>query len=194
MLVFLTFALVIITGFYAVVTYRILRANEKVVEVMHQQVDSLTRPYICVSLFLEPDNPIFYLKISNNGKTNAEKLKLTIDKSFHQFGNESIDRDISTYTVFNKIIESFHPGEEIVISLAQSFKIFDKNADKGLLPRSFTITAEYSYCKKEVKENSIIDLEPYSMTNEPQDPNIRKLAKINESINKIADILQKNIN
>ena len=38
----LTGALVLITGFYAWATYKILKANERVVEVMHEQAEAVT--------------------------------------------------------------------------------------------------------------------------------------------------------
>lgn len=183
---YLTGALFIITAFYAWATFRILRANERVVEVMHEQAEAITRPYVSVSPILEPDNPIFYLRISNSGKTAAQKLKLTIDKSFHKFGKKSGESDLASHAAFNEVIESFQPGAEIVFSLAQSFKIFGEEADKELLPQSFTITAEYSYKDKSVKENNIIDLAPYFGANIPQDPYIRKLKDIGKSIEKVA--------
>ncbi|MEW8505505.1 MAG: hypothetical protein AB2598_02295 [Candidatus Thiodiazotropha sp.] len=55
MIDYLTGALVIITGFFAWATFRILRANEKVVEVMHEQAEAVTRPYVSVDPVLEPD-------------------------------------------------------------------------------------------------------------------------------------------
>lgn len=189
---YLTGALVLITGFYAWATFRILRANEKVVEVMHEQVEAVTRPYISVAPILEPDNPIFYLRISNTGKTSANKLKLTMDKSFHKFGEKSRERDLSTFAAFNHVIESFPPGAEITFSLAQSFKLFAEDADKEILPQSFTITAEYSFENKTVKENNIVDLKAYLGADIPQDPYIRKLKDINKAIEKVATSVSKN--
>ena len=189
---YLTGALVLITGFYAWATFRILRANEKVVEVMHEQAEAVTRPYVSVAPILEPDNPVFYLRISNTGKTAANKLKLTIDKSFHKFGEKSGGRDLATFAAFNQVIESFPPGAEITFSLAQSFKLFAEDADKEILPQSFTITAEYSYGNKTVKENSIIDLKAYLGADIPQDPYIRKLKDISKAIEKVATNVSKN--
>lgn len=188
---YLTGALVIITGFYAWATFRILRANEKVVEVMHEQAEAVTRPYVSVAPVLEPDNPIFYLRISNAGKTSANNLKLTIDKSFHKFGEKSGESDLASFAAFNQVIESFPPGAEIVFSLAQSFKLFGEDADKDLLPHSFTITAEYSYENKTVVENNIIDLKAYYGANIPQDPYVRKLKDISKALEKVADNVQK---
>jgi len=188
---YLTGILVLITGFYAWATFRILRANEKVVEVMHEQAEAVTRPYISVAPILEPDNPIFYLRISNSGKTAANKLKLTIDKSFYKFGEKSGERDLATFAAFNQVIESFPPGAEITFSLAQSFVLFAEDADKEILPQSFTITAEYSYGEKTVKEDNIIDLKAYLGADIPQDPYIRKLKDISKAIDKVANNVAK---
>ena len=188
---YLTGALVLITAFYAWATFRILRANEKVVEVMHEQAEAVTRPYVSVAPILEPDNPIFYLRISNTGKTAANKLKLSIDKSFHKFGEKSGEKDLATFSAFNNVIESFPPGAEITFSLAQSFKLFAEDADKEILPQHFTITAEYSYADKTVKEDSIIDLKAYFGSDIPQDPYIRKLKDISKAIEKVATNVSK---
>jgi hypothetical protein len=187
----LTVALVGITGFYAWATYRILQANESVVEVMHQQSEAVTRPYVCVSPFLEPDNPIFYLRVSNTGKTAALKLRLTIDKSYFKFGEKAGEKDLATYPAFNQIIDAFPPGAEIVFSLAQSFKIFAEGADREILPTSFIVTAEYSYGNKIVKEDNIIDLRPYFKASTPQDAYVRKLKDISNALDKVAQNTKK---
>lgn len=184
---YLTGVLVIITAFYAWATFRILRANEKVVEVMHEQAEAVTRPYISVAPVLEPDNPVFYLRITNTGKTAANKLKLTIDKSFHKFGEKSSEANLASFAAFNNVIESFHPGAEIVFSLVQSFKLFGQESDKGILPQSFTIMSEYSFGNKTVKENNIIDLKAYYGANIPQDAYVRKLKDISKAIEKVAE-------
>ena len=87
----LTGLLVLITGFYAWATYKILRANESVVEVARQEAENISRPYINISTFTIPDNPIIFLVIENTGKTLANNLKLQIDKDFYQFGEKKDD-------------------------------------------------------------------------------------------------------
>lgn len=193
MIEILTGVLVFITAFYAWSTFRILRANEKVVEVMHEQAEAVSRPYVTVTLALEPDNPIFYLRITNIGKTNANNLKLSIDKSFHKFGEKAGEADLASFAAFNNIIESFPPGSEIVFSLAQSFRLFREDADQEILPQSFTITAEYSYENKTVKEKNIIDLRAYFGANVLQDPYVRKLKDISKAIEKVATNVEKKL-
>jgi hypothetical protein len=187
----LTGALVLITGFYAWATYKILKANERVVEVMHEQAEAVTRPYVTVSAVLEPDNPIFYLRISNVGKTAANDLSLSLDRPFYPFGEKKEGNNLAERFVFKNIITSFPAGSEIVFSLAQSFVIFGENADSGIVPSSFIVTAEYSYAGKRVKESNPIDLRPYLGASIPQDAYVRKLKAITEAIEKVANELKK---
>ena len=187
----LTGALVLITGFYAWATYKILKANERVVEVMHEQAEAVTRPYVAASALLEPDNPIFYLRIANTGKTAATDLKLSLDKPFYRFAEKNEEKNLADYAAFKDTITSFPPGAEIVFSLAQSFVIFADNVDSNVTPSCFTITAEYSFGGKRVKETNIIDLRPYLGASIPQDAYIRKLKAINESIQGVANQIGK---
>ena len=187
----LTGSLVLITGFYAWATYKILKANERVVEVMHEQAEAVTRPYLTVSAVLESANPIFYLRISNVGKTAANDLKLSLDRPFYPFGKKKEDHNLAERFVFKNLITSFPAGSEIVFSLAQSFVIFGENADSGVVPSSFVVTAEYSYAGKRVKESNPIDLRPYLGASIPQDAYVRKLKAIIEAIEKVANELKK---
>src|SRR5688572_86022 len=125
----LTGALVVITAFYAWATFKILRVNERVLEVMREQTVASTRPYVVVAPVLELDNPIFYLRISNSGRTAAKNLRLTLDKSFFKFGEKSSDHDLANFTAFKQPIDSFPPGAEITFSLAQGFKVFGGNTE-----------------------------------------------------------------
>jgi len=187
----LTTILVIITGFYAWSTYRILKANERVVEVMNDQAEAITRPYISVTSFLEPDNPIFYLRITNTGKTPANNLKLSLDRPIYIFGQNKEENNLASYPAFNQTIASFHPGTEIVFHLAPSFTIFGEKTNENVLPKSFTVLAEYSYGNKTVKENNIIDIQAYFNSNMPHNPYVRKLKDLTEAVNKISNSLKK---
>jgi len=182
---FLTALLVVITGFYAWVTYRILKANELVVEAMRDQSESTYRPYVTVSPFLEPDNPIFYLRIANLGKTAAIGLRLELDRSFFKFGERSDNNDLASFAAFNHPIDSLPPDSEIVFGLAQGFVIFAENADPTTCPTTFTVTASYKFGSRQVEERQVIDLKPYLHADVPQDPVIRKLKAINDSIGKL---------
>ncbi len=83
MIEFLTAALVFITAFYAYLTHRIAKANRQVVQVMREQSEALTRPYVTVAAVAQPGSPALYLRISNTGKTAAEQLRLELDRDFY---------------------------------------------------------------------------------------------------------------
>jgi hypothetical protein len=183
----LTAALVIITAFYAWATFRILRANEGVVEVMQLQAEAMTRPYITAGAFLEPDNPIFYLRITNTGRTAAHDLQLNLDKSFYRYERD----DLASTPAFTQKIESFPAGATLEFALAQGFVIFGEGADRSKMPTVFTVTAQYSYAGKSVKEANVVDLRPYLNTQIPHNAYVRKLDQIGESLKKIADHLTK---
>lgn len=190
MVEFLTALLVIITAFYAWVTYRILKANESVVDAMREQSEAVLRPYVTVTPFLEPDNPIFYLRIANLGKTAATNLRLRIDRSFFKFGERSERNDLASFAAFNQTIDSLPPGSEIVFSLAQSFVVFADGADSSTCPTNFAITATYGFGSKQVEESHVVDLRPYLHADVPQDPIVRKLRAIKDSIDKLAGVVK----
>ena len=192
MIEILTATLVVITAFYAWATYRILNANEKVVQVMQEQSEAMTRPYVSVSTTLEADNPIFYLSIVNNGRTAARNLRLILDKPFHQFGEPSKDRDIGTFAAFNEPIDTFPPGASMIFSLAQGFVVLAKDADESILPKRFTVTTEYEHgMDKTVREEHVIDLRPYRNADIPQVAMIRKLGDMIKALEKIATSVKK---
>ncbi|WP_127347515.1 hypothetical protein [Pseudidiomarina mangrovi] len=154
---------------------------------MQEQSEAISRPYILVSPKLEADNPTFYLKIYNSGRTAASNLRLTIDRSFYQFGENNPNRNLAIYSAFTQPITAFAPSSEITFSLAQGFVIFGKNADESILPKTFTVVAEYEYgLNRSVKESHIIDLRPYVDANLPQEALIRKMKDLIKAVEKVA--------
>ena len=182
----LTGVLVVITGFYAWVTLKILRANERVVAAMQEQAVALSRPYVGAAPFLEFDNPIFYLRIKNSGRSAAFNLRLKLDKSFQKFGEPGKSRDLSSFIAFNEPIQAFAPDAEIIFSLAQSFKVFGAENEGESMPKVFTITAEYEFGDQKVSEVNVVDLRPYLNADVPQEAYVRKLEGINQSLKTIA--------
>jgi hypothetical protein len=153
---------------------------------MSEQSEAITRPYISVGICLEADNPIFYLRISNTGKTGATNLRLKIDRSFFKFGEAAESSDISKYNAFNQEIDSFPPNSEMIFSLAQGFVVFADDADNSKTPKCFTVTATYSYSNRTITEETRIDLRPYLNADVPQDATVRKLKEISKSLEKIS--------
>lgn len=159
MIEFLTAALVVITTVYACLTHRISKANQQVVQVMREQSDALNRPYVIVAAVTEPGSPNLYLRISNSGKTAAEKLRLKLDRDFYMWADKSLN--LSGQHIFRHEIASFAPGAVLTFGLIQSFKLFGKDSDHKVTPLVFKVQATYRYLGNSVEEETIIDLQQF---------------------------------
>jgi len=184
---FLTFALVVVTGFYVFFTYRILGANQRLVTLMQDQLESGLRPYIVISTFVTPGNPMICLKISNTGRMTAENLELRWDKDFYQYGQKEDKYNLRKAYAFQNVIETFVPGAELLFYLGMGFQIFADDTDPKLTPSRFTIKATYSYSGKEVAEQTTIDLEAYRKTSlPPEDALVSQLKEIAKALDRIS--------
>ena len=182
----LTALLVLITGFYAWVTFRILEENERVVEVMRQQSESLVRPYVTVTPFIERNSPAFILSVKNTGKMPAVKLRLKLDKDFYSFGDKN--RNIAEFPAFLNIIDSFAPNEELLFSLDMGTHLFTE--EEYMNPKQFTVTAVYSFGEIQVEEEHAIDLRSYWRANIPSDVYEKRLGDIQKEISKLTDVIK----
>ena len=180
------FLLVIITAVYVLVTYRILKANQRMVKVAAEQSLALTRPYITVSPYLAPGLPLFVLRIKNTGHTSAENLRLTMDRSFFRFGRRQPDEDLSQLSAFREPIVSFAPQAELLFDLAQSFVVFADNADREVTPLAFRVRAQYSFTGGTADESTTVDLRPYFNSTIPHSPWKTAEEKLVKAIEKVA--------
>lgn len=189
----LTALLVLITAFYAWATYRILKANETVVEVARLEAENLARPYVVVRAFTVSDSPLLHLEIENTGKTPAFELRLELDRDFYQFGEKKEDNNLRALEVFQKKIDCFSPGAKLPFYLAIGNQIFAGGADADLMPLVFTVTASYSFGNKTVKEKTTIDLRMYRNSALVADAVSAELKNIRDAINKLPVELGKQI-
>jgi hypothetical protein len=187
MLEVLTAVLVMITGFYAWATFRILRANDKVVSVMEEQAVAMGRPYVTVTPFVLPGTPLISLKIANTGQSAATNLRLIIDRDFYKFAEKQESKNIANFKAFREPIEMFAPGTELTFDLAQGFKMFGNGADSDVVPTTFTITASYEFSGKKVEERNVIDLRPFEESTQPRDLIVSELKEIRKAIEKIKE-------
>ena len=75
MIEILTSLLVIITGIYAYLTFRILQANRDSVAAMRAQIDAATRPYVHFDLVLR--GPLVEASVRNTGITAGLDVSIT---------------------------------------------------------------------------------------------------------------------
>ena len=187
----LTALLVVITGFYAWVTYKMLKANHAIIGLMNEQSENMVRPYIIIAPFVIPERPVFIIRITNTGKTAAKNLQLKIDRDYYRFDDNRYN--LAEFTAFNEVIESFAPGAEMFFDLAQTFVVLADDADPSRTPRKFCISAEYSYNDKTVIEHNIIDLHAYKHSNPPRDAMVTGVTEIAKQIEKASDNLKQTI-
>lgn len=180
----LTGTLVVITGFYAWVTFRIMMANERTVAVMRDQAETVSRPYITVNVFSVPNGVLFYLRIANTGRTGANNVRLSLDRDFYQYGQKNRP-SLRDATVFQQPIDQLPPGAELIFGLAQGFVVLGAEADPSVTPPVFSISATYSFGDKTVSEKTTIDLRPYKESMDPPSAVADELKKIREQLEKI---------
>ncbi len=175
----ITIILVIITGIYAYLTYRISKSTEA-------STIAAVRPYITIAPYIRAHTPFIYLRIKNTGKSSANNLCLTINKDFYQFGEaNNPERNIKNLPSFQNAIDSFAPDMELSLALGQGWVILDES-NQNITPSQFTITSVYSYGLTKIKEEHRIDLRSYKGTEGERNVVAEELEKIRKEIEKIA--------
>jgi len=160
MIELLTGILVIVTGIYCWLTFKILKSNEHAVKEMRAQNESSIRPYITINTFVTKGAQ-YYLKINNTGNSAALNLKLTLDKNFFMSGLDKEGRNIKNAFVFNNIIDAFPPDSELIYLLGHGSVLLGKEIDEQKTPQEFTITADYKFHDNTYSEKTNINLKQY---------------------------------
>ncbi|EDU5377879.1 hypothetical protein CYN45_004927 [Salmonella enterica subsp. enterica serovar Inverness] len=177
----LTAILVFITGIYAYLTYQMSKISERSVQIMNEQTEAMSRPYIVIQPIVRPHSPCLYLKIYNSGKTPALNVRLELDKDFYQF--DEPNRNLKNTSSFTSTFDSFAPSQELFFALGQGWIIFGES--KNSLPQKFTITATYSYMDKEIVEKNNIDLSPFMQSEGERNPIVEELERIRKTQEKL---------
>jgi len=183
---YLTFFLVVITGLYALFTYKILKANQNSVLAMQEQMEASNRPYVTARISMQVGEPYFYLNIENIGKTAAKNLKLSFDKDFYQYGRSTDEHNIKSFPVFKNLISEFTAGTHLFYPLVSSVDILSDSFDSVLVPREFSVTAEYSYFgNRAVKEVFHFDLTVYQNCIALKDPLVTAINGVTAATGKL---------
>ena len=187
----LTGALVIITAMYAAFTYRIMRANDRTVQAVHEQIENAVRPYVDIGVITPPNSHMFMLRIANTGRTGAKNVTLALDRDFFQYGKKD-GTNLRKTPAFSQPIDQMPPGSEIRFGLAFGPQLVGDAVDATLTPPVFVITAEYSYGTKTVTERTTIDIRPYRDAMRLSDPIAAELSAMREKeLARIANELAK---
>ena len=184
----LTFALVVITAFYAWATLKILRANEDMVSTMRSQQNAAMRPYILVSTNIRTGTQLLYLSIKNVGKTAALSLKLSLNKSFYQLCEERDERNIANNAAFSQVIDSLPPDGQLIFLLGNGPTLYSASNSENISPLVFQVKASYSSGSEWIIETSTVDLRPYINTDVPHDPIVEEIGKLRAEFAKLTKV------
>lgn len=179
----LTMILVVVTGVYVLLTWRIANANQKMLERVEEQHREQVRPVVYAYLEFR-EQVVARLVVENMGRTPAYGLTVRISEDFHQFGE--IGRgNLRDLPIFSEEISWFPPNAKISVDLEQGFN-FDKEIDgKNITPSSFDVSLEYSSKFDSYTEICEIDLAPYGNMHIAKTA-AEQLGKIEEHLRKMS--------
>jgi hypothetical protein len=178
----LNLSLVVITAFYAWATFRMLRANERVVHTMQEQTDAQLRPYVAVSASTRIGTTLLLLEVQNTGKSPATHVRLKMDKDFFFNGEKGRD-NVANFPAFSQVIDSIAPGARLQFVLGVGHTIFA--VDDSVCPKLFSVQADYRFGAKAYSEANIVDLRPLMNSSAIQDPVADEIRKLRESLEKV---------
>ena len=181
----LTLVLVLVTAFYAWVTFRILRANEAVVSAMESQTEAQSRPYVVVSVAPRIGTTLLMLEVQNTGRSPAVDVRLKMDKEFFPHGERREGGNISALPAFTEPIESLAPGSRLQFILGAGGTIFATGMDETICPKVFSVRAIYEFAGHHYDENNTIDFRPMLHSAAMQDPVAEELKRLRELLEKL---------
>ena len=182
----LTLALVVITGFYAWATFRILRVNEGVVAAMREQTEAQLRPYVVISVAPRIGTTLLCLTVKNTGRSPAVNLRMKFDRDFFKNGEKREGNNVAALSAFTNPIESLAPDSQLIFNLGVGGTIFGSHADPSVCPTVFAIEATYKHGAREYAEKSTIDIRPMLSSTVEHDPVAEELKRLRESIERVA--------
>ena len=143
----LTSVFVVITGVYAWITFRIMKANERTVASVREQTESLNRPYVTISgtdCSRQPD----VLSANRQYGQDWRQRCAPSDRSrlFRQWED---GRTESTHTLGVPATDcGIGTGSELIFTLGSSITVFAHAADPAVTPQVFEVSAAYKVRKE----------------------------------------------
>ena len=155
-------------------TFRILRANQAVVDQMRAEAIARERPYIQVTTHLRVGTQLIYLRITNAGQTPAANLRLTLDRPFKAHGMR-----LEKLAAFSEAIDCFPPKTELRFLLGSGPDLFNgRKTNPEAAPLQFSVDAAYSFGALTVNERTTVDLRPYAYAAGEHDPVAEELERL----------------
>lgn len=142
-------ALLGVTGVYAWLTFRLVKAAE-------EQSWEVSRARIVVKIATNQGGQLFLLHIENSGRSSAYDLTLAIDRPLHtDLGQKE---DIRDRPLFKNGLRSFPPDTTVRFALGVTFQYLNDAKDRSQHPTSFMVSANYRTAGRVMKEDFLIDI------------------------------------
>lgn len=174
--------LVIATGAYVFLTYRIAKANSLMAQQTMNRQESISRPVISANIEVR-SQVLFVLLIRNTGASVASNVRLELDRDFFRFG-ERKNANLRDLEIFKSVPFTLAQGDCLRFDLAQGFVIFADDSSEAITPSLFKIRAAYSSSMKEYQDDIVVDLKPYRMTNWPKSEIALEIEKLTKAVEK----------
>lgn len=178
----ISLVLVIVTGVYVILTWRIANANKGMLDNIREQYRDSLRPIVFPSIQVR-EQIVLVLVFANTGRSPAYRVRASIDTDFFQFANPQ--RNIRNFNIFNQEIPVLAPGTELPIDLAQGFNLDTERDGQNLTPTTFNVTVSYASRDQEFEETAPIDLKAFFQTHHSKTA-AEWLGRIEQHLSKIA--------
>src|SRR5450830_82832 len=140
-------ALVGVTAYYAIEASRSRRIAQK-------QLTSIIEPIITVGTLKRP-NHMVYLRVANHGHSAALDVRFTVDKTIPTIAGIPLFTEEPLFTHGSDCIE---PGAEYFYPLGGAPAVLGEDS---VFPKSFAVTATYTWQNRSVSERSVVDVGSY---------------------------------
>jgi hypothetical protein len=175
---------VLILAFYTYATFRILKANQSVVNAMQEQTEAQLRPYVVAHVTTRIGSTLMLLEVQNIGRSPALNLSLRMDKDFF-FNAEKEGQNIAQLPVFTQPIDALASGARLQFVLGVGHTVFSESESDSVCPKVFAINADYQFGGRQYVENNPIDLRPMSHSVAIQDPVADEIKMLRECLEKV---------
>lgn len=180
---YITLWIGIVTTLYVVLTYLMFRETKKGNDLTKQQLLQLSSPNLISQVF--PLSAGFALKISNQGKSSANNLRLSLDKEIPLGVKGDNTPLINDLPPFQDVIGSFPPGHSVYIPLGKESVLFGNDARRNKETLVFKIKYEYEYATTMVSGEMNVDLLHISGTLRPPLPLEAEVSRVANEIHNI---------
>ena len=174
--------LVVVTGVYTFLTYRLVSANNRLIEFSEQQIELQQRPYIEVSVVVRDGAPLFQLKVTNTGASSARNLKIDISPDFYRF-HEKLEKNlIQGFPLFSQVTPSFPPKMEILYDLGVAYKFFEEDVDETIAPPEMVVKMSYGSGLKSYEDEIRLDIRMFGGAFAGSVGSLNELKKVNSNL------------